>query len=101
MSIQRSISFYEELEREPEIKKIFYQYASLPGLCQYEQLFEYLASVKNRDTIKVLDWGCGNGWFTYYLIKAGFKNVVSYGYGWDSIEDAKKRIAEINYVNGA
>ncbi len=101
MSIKNSLAFYRALEREPEIKKIFYQYGSLTGLCQYEQLFNYIASIKNRDTVNVLDWGCGNGWFSYYLIKAGFKNVVSYGYGWDSIDEAKKNIPEINYVNGA
>src|SRR5690606_12891640 len=76
-------------------------YSTLTGLCQYEQLFNYIASIKNRENIKILDWGCGNGWFTYYLIKMGFKNVISYGYGWDSIDEAKRKIPEIKYVNGA
>ena len=101
MSINHSYKFYKEIEKEPALKSVFYQYNTLTGLCQYEQLFNYIASITNRDTIKVLDWGCGNGWFTYYLIKTGFNNVTSYGYGWDSIDEAKKRIPQIDYVNGA
>lgn len=101
MSIKQSISFFHELEKNPEIKNIFYQYSTLTGLCQYEKLFNYIATIQNRENLNVLDWGCGNGWFSYYLIKAGFKKVTSYGYGWDSIDEAKKHIPEINYVNGA
>src|SRR5688572_6713138 len=101
MSIQKSVSFYNHLENEPKLKKIFYQYSTLTGLCQYEHLFDYISSIQNRETVKVLDWGCGNGWFTYYLLRSGFKNIVSYGYGWDSIDEAKKEIPAINYVNGA
>lgn len=101
MAIKHSLSFYKELQRNPEEKDLFYQFSTLTGLCQYEPLFEYIASIKNRESIRVLDWGCGSGWFSYYLIRKGFKNVTSYGYGWDSIDEAKKRIPEINYVNGA
>jgi SAM-dependent methyltransferase len=55
----------------------------------------------NKDKIKVLDWGCGNGWFSYFLIYAGFRNVISYGYGWDDIGPAMKVIPELQVVNGA
>jgi SAM-dependent methyltransferase len=100
MAIQHSISFYRDLEKVPKIKDVFYQFSTLTGLCQYEELFKYIETIQDKGSVRVLDWGCGNGWFTYYLLNAGFKNVTSYGYGWDSIDQAKKEVPAINYVNG-
>jgi len=99
MSIKNSVAFYRHLLERPDVSKAFYHFTGLTGLCQYERLFESVKSISNKD-LSVLDWGCGNGWFTYYLWHQGFANVVSYGYGWDAIDAGRKHLPALQYVNG-
>jgi ubiquinone/menaquinone biosynthesis C-methylase UbiE len=99
--IQRSIAFYDHLQKKEQIKKIFYHFKSLLTITQYERLFNDLQTYADKKQQAVLDWGCGNGWFSYYLIYSGFGNVTSYGYGWDDISPAMEIIPELNVVNGA
>src|SRR5690606_10553473 len=99
MSIKNSVAFYRHLLEHPEIRKAFYHFTSLTGLCQYERLFEYVEAIPNKG-LRILDWGCGNGWFSYYLWHRGFTNVVSYGYGWDAIDPGRKYLPALQYVNG-
>jgi SAM-dependent methyltransferase len=99
--IQKSIAFYDHLQRRDGIKNIFYHFKSLLTITQYELLFRDLDSFATHSERRILDWGCGNGWFSYYLIFAGFKNVTSYGYGWDDITPAMEKVPELKVVNGA
>jgi ubiquinone/menaquinone biosynthesis C-methylase UbiE len=98
--IKHSQAFFDNLKTS-NVSEIFYHFNTLSGLTQYELLFREVNLIQDKGNIKVLDWGCGNGWFSYYLIKTGFKDVTSYYYGWDDISPAKERIPELNVVNGA
>lgn len=99
--IQKSIAFYEHLQKKEDIKNIFYHFKSLLTISQYELLFRDLDSFGSQSEKAMLDWGCGNGWFSYYLIYSGFRNITSYGYGWDDITPAMEKIPELKVVNGA
>jgi len=96
--IKKSIEFYHHLQTREEIKNIFYHFKSLLTITQYELLFQDVANYPRESPI--LDWGCGNGWFSYYLIYSGFKNVTSYGYGWDDITPAMQKVPQLKVVNG-
>lgn len=98
--VQYSRAFFEDLKNS-KVSDIFYHFNTLSGLTQYELLFKEVHQIQNKEKIKVLDWGCGNGWFSYYLINTGFKDVTSYYYGWDDISPAKEKIKELKVVNGA
>ena len=100
MSIEKSRALYDKLKKDSATKKLFYHFSTITGLYQYELLFNYIDRIRNKETLSVLDWGCGNGWFTYYLLNNGFKRVISYGFGWDTIDNAKSIIPNINYING-
>jgi len=99
--IHYSRQFYQHLERRDKIKNTFYHFSTLPAIVQYESLFNDIHRLAFKKDLKVLDWGCGNGWFSYYLISQGFKDVMSYSYGWDSIRPAMDLINELKVVNGA
>ena len=99
--IQKSIAFYEHLQKQEGIKNIFYHFKSLLTISQYELLFRDVDRFKDNLKTSILDWGCGNGWFSYYLIYSGFTNITSYGYGWDDITPAMEKIPQLNAVNGA
>src|ERR1043165_5468808 len=97
--IEESIEFYNHLQQREEIKNVFYHFKALLTLTQYESLFK---DIKQYDKDgNILDWGAGNGWFSYYLLYSGFKKVTSYGYGWDDITPALQKISALNAVNGA
>jgi SAM-dependent methyltransferase len=71
------------------------------SLTQYETLFQAVNDYLINKEATILDWGCGNGWFSYYLISLGCRNVTSYGYGWDDINPAREAIPLLHVVNGA
>ena len=98
--IQKSIEFYNHLQIRDEIKNIFYHFKSLLTITQYELLLQDVSNYNRELDKPILDWGCGNGWFSYYLIYSGFKNVTSYGYGWDDITPAMQKVPQLKVVNG-
>ena len=57
------------------LKEYVYQFTSLSSLCQYEIVYqktlEYL-----RPNMTVLDWGCGNGHFSYFLTQKMAKTIA-------------------------
>jgi SAM-dependent methyltransferase len=86
----------------PTLKESFYHFSSLLGMMQYELLFEYTDKLSNqKKQLSILDWGCGNGWFSYYLLWKGFSNVSSYGYGWDNIANEVSTMNGFNFVDGS
>ncbi|MCX7045509.1 MAG: class I SAM-dependent methyltransferase [Candidatus Sumerlaeota bacterium] len=52
------------------------QFKSLPAAGQYRLLYQLAAQYAAPDA-RVLDWGCGRGHFSYFLLKRGF-NVTAY-----------------------
>ncbi len=99
--IQQSIRFYNHLQAKDDIKNIFYHFKSLLTITQYETLFRDINNYLGAKDGSILDWGCGNGWFSYYLIYSGFRKVTSYGYGWDDINPAMEKVPQLRVVNGA
>lgn len=59
------------------------QFLSLPSANQYRRLYELTARYVAPGS-PVLDWGCGRGHFSYYLLRRGFR-VTAY-----SLEDPPK-----------
>ena len=55
------------------------QFGSLIGAHQYFRLYRVLLRHTPRGS-KVLDWGCGNGHFSYALVRLGYKAVGFSGY---------------------
>jgi SAM-dependent methyltransferase len=49
-----------------------YQFQSLVSANQYYKLYQILSKYVVKGS-RVLDWGCGNGHFSYFLLKAGYQ----------------------------
>jgi SAM-dependent methyltransferase len=61
---------YEDLRRiAPDAVE---QFQSLPSASQYRKLYE-LTALHVPSGAAVLDWGCGRGHFTYYLLRRGYR----------------------------
>jgi SAM-dependent methyltransferase len=52
------------------------QFTSLPAASQYRKLYELTERYAPPGS-RVLDWGCGRGHFSYFLVKRGFR-VTAY-----------------------
>jgi len=65
------------------------QFRSLPAANQYRKLYE-LTETYVAPGSSVLDWGCGRGHFSYYLLKRGYR-VTAY-----SLEDAPQVFTALN-----
>jgi SAM-dependent methyltransferase len=75
------VEIYEDLHRIAA--GALDQFQSLPSANQYRRLYELTAAhVPSGPGVSVLDWGCGRGHFTYYLLRRGYR-VTAY-----SLEDA-------------
>lgn len=55
------------------------QFQSLIGANQYYQLYQLLSKYIVKGS-QVLDWGCGNGHFSYFLLAAGYQ---TYGFSFN------------------
>lgn len=51
---------------------------SLTSIRQYKKSYEWILANTNHNS-KVLDWGCGNGHYSLFLMKFGYE-VTSYGF---------------------
>src|SRR5688572_17689397 len=61
---------YEDLRRiDPQAVD---QFRSLPSASQYRRLYELTEAHVPRGAT-VLDWGCGRGHFTWYLLRRGYR----------------------------
>jgi SAM-dependent methyltransferase len=54
------------------------QFRSLPQANQFRKLYAYVAKYVQPGG-RVLDWGCGNGHFSFFLARSGF-SVTSYSF---------------------
>ncbi|HEX6099680.1 MAG TPA: class I SAM-dependent methyltransferase [Thermoanaerobaculia bacterium] len=82
------VEIYEDLHRiAPGALE---QFQSLPSANQYRRLYELTsAHVPSGPGVTVLDWGCGRGHFTYYLLRRGYR-VTAY-----SLEDPPELFARL------
>lgn len=70
------VEIYEDLHRVAP--GALDQFQSLPSANQYRRLYELTAAyVPSGPGVSVLDWGCGRGHFTYYLLRRGYR-VTAY-----------------------
>ena len=54
------------------------QFQSLPSANQYRKLYELTeAHVPLESGASVLDWGCGRGHFTAYLLRRGYREQAN------------------------
>ncbi len=70
--------FCDEIRKMHQSFKDFYQFRSLASAHQYSKLYK-LFNKYNTANKKILDWGCGNGHFSYYLCTKGYQ-VWSYSF---------------------
>ena len=62
--------------RRDDTAGVIEQFRSLPAASQYRKLYE-LTSRHVAPGSRVLDWGCGRGHFSYFLVRRGF-SVTAY-----------------------
>lgn len=77
------------------------QFASLSAASQYQRLYT-LTSRYVPPGVSVLDWGCGRGHFSYFLVKRGFR-VTAYSLEhppeiFDALSAAERR--RLTFVHG-
>ena len=68
------------IEKNVEEEKELAHLQSLAGLYQYSFLYELFRKYV-LPGVKVLDWGVGNGHFSFFLVRAGYK---AYGFSMES-----------------
>lgn len=51
---------------------------SLTSIRQYRRSYQWILA-NTKDNAKVLDWGCGNGHYSFFLMKFGY-DTTSYGF---------------------
>ncbi len=72
---QRVAELFAAIRRD-DSAGVIDQFASLPAASQYRKLYELTERYVPRGS-HVLDWGCGRGHFSYFLVKRGFR-VTAY-----------------------
>lgn len=75
MEEQRVAALFAAIRRD-DPAGVIDQFASLPAANQYRRLYE-LTDRYVPPGSHVLDWGCGRGHFSYFLLKRGFR-VTAY-----------------------
>ncbi|MDY0152006.1 MAG: class I SAM-dependent methyltransferase [Candidatus Cloacimonas sp.] len=73
------------------------QWSSTMSIHQYRIPYEIsLKYIRNRD--KVLDWGCGNGHFSYFLLHNG---CITTGYSYDCLPPLLKNATAFSFQPGS
>ena len=72
---QRVAALFAAIRRD-DAAGVIDQFASLPAAHQYRKLYD-LTDRYVPPSAHVLDWGCGRGHFSYFLLKRGFR-VTAY-----------------------
>lgn len=70
---------YQEICRSG-LQSQVWQWQSFATFCQYRRVFETTRRHVRRGAV-ALDWGCGNGHFSYFLVR---QDVQSVGYSFDA-----------------
>lgn len=79
--------------------QLLFQFQSLVSALQYSKLYELFLEFVPEGS-RVLDWGAGNGHFSYFLLRCGYRTSAF------SLEDhvlprlLKKQYPEFEYVRG-
>jgi SAM-dependent methyltransferase len=74
--VEQQVAELFEAIRRDDSAGVIDQFASLPAASQYRKLYE-LTERYAQPGSHVLDWGCGRGHFSYFLVKRGFR-VTAY-----------------------
>ncbi len=72
---QRAAEVFASIRRD-DPARVIDQFASLPAANQYRRLYDLVERYVPAGS-EVLDWGCGRGHFSYFLLKRGFR-VTAY-----------------------
>lgn len=83
-------TFYKLLERTGENAN-FLQFSNIATAYQYERVYKALPPLSG----KALDWGCGNGHFSRYLVELGIETV---GYSLEGRPDIRSNL--FSFVHG-
>lgn len=66
-------ALYEEI-RKARLQSQVWQWKSFATFCQYRQAFEMTRRYVRPGAV-ALDWGCGNGHFSFFLVRHGVRSV--------------------------
>jgi len=72
-------ALYEEIRRA-DLQSHVWQWQSFATFCQYRRVFETTRRYLKAGAL-ALDWGCGNGHFSYFLVRHGVRSV---GYSFEA-----------------
>jgi SAM-dependent methyltransferase len=75
----RDGALYEEIRRAG-LQHHVWQWQSYAAFCQYRRVYEATGRYLRPDAL-ALDWGCGNGHFSYFLARQGIRSV---GYSFEA-----------------
>lgn len=91
------IEYYEALSQE-ERGALGPRANSVTRFCQYDVPFRLTLNYVSRES-KILDWGCGNGFFSHFLAKQGYHDIT--GYSFDYVyPEILKQYETFDYVPG-
>jgi SAM-dependent methyltransferase len=89
-------SYFLEAQRSG-VQEYIFQFNNVLTMLQYRKAYEvalrYLAPEK-----KVLDWGCGNGHFSYFLT---LQNIATTGFSFDSLPVFLEKVSLFHFVKGS
>lgn len=72
------VSFYNSLS-DKDKQMLGPRADSIARFCQYDIPFK-LTLKHAPKTGKILDWGCGNGFYSYFLLTQGYQDIVGYSF---------------------
>jgi SAM-dependent methyltransferase len=72
-------ALYEEI-RTARLQRQVWQWQSFATFCQYRRAFETTRRYVRPGAV-ALDWGCGNGHFSFFLVRQGVRSV---GYSFEA-----------------
>ncbi len=79
LSAVRDGALYDEIRRAG-LQRHVWQWQSYAAFCQYRRVYEATGRYLRPGAV-ALDWGCGNGHFSYFLARQGVRSV---GYSFEA-----------------
>jgi ubiquinone/menaquinone biosynthesis C-methylase UbiE len=95
LPLSTALSFFIESQRIG-VQEHVLQYENLLTMLQYRKTYEVTLRFMKRG-MKVLDWGCGNGHFSYFLTH---QNIDTTGFSFDAAPIILKQESFFHFVQG-